>query len=201
MLTKVSNFRTSDGTLIDALIGIRCKFEEYNCAVKMIGRLEPVVQTIQGEPIYAHSDPEAFVKHKAEVIKEFGRWLDSKESLNALNSGGGKVFFPNDGGKYFANMYLYADRCYVPAPENYWKHFPSLIRELETTPEYGFQVFQMPVFANVTWGGCVPSSVWGIVSPGRTKDLLLPGSETLQKNAATIKANKSPWVEQLKKAI
>ena len=192
-----SQYKTAQG-VIEAGIGLRCMFGEYNCTIKTIGRLEPHVKDLKtGEEVYAHSDPEAFEAHKAEILKEFGAWLCDRNTFGPLKDN--SRFFPSDSGRYPATMFLYADQ--VRAEGKWFNHFPSLIRELETHPEHGWQVYSLPTFLNATYrSSFAPSKVWAIVPPGQTDLMLLPGSDATKKWDKEIKASKSPWLEDLKEA-
>lgn len=152
----------------DKPLVLRSKFNEYNCAVKMCGRLylEHAGKDLDGW--FSNDLVEFLQKNKTEIIKELGQHLTSKNTYTQLLEKNN--MFPMDSGTYLPSYLLYADRIVHKGDLRWWSEWPGLIQELETHPEHGFKVFKLPAFINNFYkSSFCASRVWGIVPPAFNK--------------------------------
>jgi hypothetical protein len=161
-----------NGQLKNVILGFTST--EYNCSVKLIGRL---TFNIEGKAGYAdqlmtHELMKPEVKN--ELIKELALKMSTRETYPPLKTS--SPYFPNDSGTYLPNYLLYADSITITPDAPWFSSFKAFIREIQNNPVHGFKVFELPMYSNNTYGGSLwPSKVWGIVPPAMVSRLLLPG--------------------------
>jgi hypothetical protein len=154
---------------------LKCVANEYNCSVKMVGRLELDIKSIKdGQVPYVDSTiSKAILANKRELIREFSERVVDKAYWPSLRNKNN--IFPVDSGVYLPNILLYAD-IVTKDPGYFYTDFKALILELEKDPSYGWQIFKFPLYSNNTYSGSVrPSRVWGLVPPLMVGHMLLPG--------------------------
>lgn len=141
-------------------------YNEYNCAVKMCGRLGTEVKTSDGinHNYFPIADELRDTKIKDNLIKDFIDSWSNKDSFKPLKSS--SQVFPNDSGTYLPSMLLYADRVDGGGRAEWYNNWRGLINLFESEPKWGVRVFKLPVFSNRTYGvGACASRVWGIIPP------------------------------------
>lgn len=149
---------------------------EYNCSVKLVGRLELQAEEAIWKKIWPDYELNQLLlekKIKDTLIQEFSNYTQDIETYNRLRET--SPYFPNDSGKYRPNYLLYAD-VITSSPGNPWyTDFKTLIREFQENPYHGFKVFELPMYTNNTYSMSFhPSKVWGIVPPSQVGRLLIP---------------------------
>lgn len=153
---------------------------EYNCSVKLVGRLE-----IQTKAPTSENWSKTWVDQKFSnillkkdvkdtLIREFASYATNPHTYKRLQET--SPYFPNDSGKYRPNYLLYADSINMHKVEPWYTDFKHLIRELQTNSYHGFKVFELPMYTNNTYSMSFhPSKVWGIVPPSMVGRLIIPG--------------------------
>jgi hypothetical protein len=147
---------------------------EYNCSVKLIGRLKIMVNGKEGYLDAILSTEFNKPNVKKALIAELAGKMVQNGTYPPLNTT--SPYFPHDNGHYLPNYLLYADSIALPKDAHWCSSFKAFIREVQNNPEHGFKVFELPMYSNNTYGNSLwPSKVWGIVPPAMTKKLIIPG--------------------------
>jgi hypothetical protein len=149
---------------------------EYNCSVKLVGKLVFQVKGSVGwgdiwvnEELASQLNDETV---KTRMIQEFADYCANHSTYRRLQET--SPYFPSDSGRYLPNYMIYADNISLPPDTPWYSCFKALIREFQNNPNHGFQVFELPMYNNNTYSSSFwPSKVWGIVQPLMTSKLYL----------------------------
>jgi len=162
---------------------------EYNCSVKLVGKLV-LQKSHDGLSWFDHwpSGELGALLRKEEVknqlIREFSGYCATHTTYRMLKET--SPYFPTDSGRYLPNYLVYADSIIIGKDQAWFTSFKALIREFQQHPEHGFQVFEFPMYNNNTYAGSFwPSKVWGIVPPRMVSYLY--DSRFIDKNTTYVK--------------
>ena len=149
-------------------VRLNTKWVNYNCGVRMAGRL---FVELDGKPDEkALYEPDKYAKHKPELIKEFVANLGNTEFIPPLHGDIGfkNAVFPSDGGRYVPTVILVADALYK-MKANPLTSWAGLVRELQEHDEYKVKISGGELFYNAIYGlGQHVSRVWQLTMPSRS---------------------------------
>lgn len=205
----------------DKEVRLNTEWVNYNCGVRMAGRLRvEVVTGIVGKDsvkvwnnVATTADYAACTRalsdhpeSKSQLIREFLVNLESANQefippLRGKDEQHINPVFPNDSGRYVPTVILVADEVHIKR-----KHFPDwcyLIDQFQQQPEYHVEVHPGVTFNNSVYGSSPHiSCVWHLVLPSRRVYVLKNGKlkfnqVALEKHYNFTKETVSPqhWAE------
>jgi hypothetical protein len=173
-------------------IRLNTKWANYNCGVRMAGRLHLEVLTTNPAGVEewknASSTGEyhtilAAVQHNTEgqieLIKEFINNLQSGDAqfitpLHGPDATHVNPIFESDGGRYVPTVILVADQVHIASRA--FPHWCHLIKLAQEVPELGLEVHPGITFNNSVYGFSPhASTVWQIVLPMKRQFVLANG--------------------------
>lgn len=179
-------------------VSLKTLFVNYNCSVKMVGRL-----TIEGAPKGYEYDKgffELLEPIKKDLINQWLGSLDKPGTFPKLMDG--NPIFPQDGGKYLPSVLLFADAINGYAGARWSQSFFGLLRELQKDSSYGCTIVGLPMYHNRTYGedGSRVSKVWAIYPPSMGNKVYTPKNSRLTASLKGFQPSAS-FIEEEKQEI
>lgn len=168
-------------------VRLNTSWVNYNCAVRMVGRLRMEYREKEGSPwlpelpysLRPSVTAELEKGAKVALIKELINGIEDKSLVPPLHGDEGQKnpIFLNDGGKYVPTVIMCADDL-LTTKGPFWNRWAALIRELQANYEtYGVEVIAGPLFNNAVYAPSAHiSRIWSLVLPKYKNNLLNAGN-------------------------